>query len=436
MVASGVLTESHRAICKTFPKERNRVKPISGWSRIVGLLVIVAVIAATTSCSAPGTDPVNPQPVLPPTPSPTAACGAAATPPAYTQQYIYFGDLRAGPVLWAFKIDQATGALTEMPWSPMETFNGTLSATMDPTHTYFYLSSRASSTDRLPYTLETYAIPKDDSKPQGRGQVEARASDLNTRFDTRGKFFYQLPRSNIGEMIPWSVGANGIPTQAGPAIPLNVAWPTNYAFKSNGNLVLVAHGTAAEKPIHSEDGIAVYRQNCTTGELTLLKDNIVPDGANFLNAPPYGEFVAGWGSEWPAPRMNFPYRVNSQTGELTLLPDSQVLGLNQTSFDSSGQFAVGRIKPLSGSESVAVFRVDPTQGLVETDRYTFPVFGSGGERILSVPDFELSGTYIYASSSNYLVALKLDRDTGKLSLVPGYPEVRRNTFKPSFIVAR
>jgi 6-phosphogluconolactonase (cycloisomerase 2 family) len=366
----------------------------------------------------------------------TVACGSPAPQPSFTQQYIYFGDLRESPVLWVFKIDQATGALTEMPWSPMETINGTLSATMDPTHKFFYLSSRTTlgTTGRPPVTIETYAVPQDDSKPQNRSSVEAYSSDLTTLFDPQGKLFYQLPRSGIGEMIPWTVDANGTAVQAGDKVPLNVAWPTTYAYKAEGNLVLIAHGTGADKPVHSEDGIAVYRQNCSTGGLTLLKDNVLADGANFLNAPSNGDFVEGWGVE-RVPRLNFPYRVNPQTGDLTLLPDSQVRGLMQTNFDLSGKFAVGRMQEISGSESVAVFSLDPNKGLVETDRYIFPLSNGNEQRILSPPIFDLSGNYIYSSSSDFLVALRLDRNTGKLSLVPGYPEVRRNTFEPSFIVA-
>ena len=40
------------------------------------------------------------------------------------------------PLLNVFKIDPASGALTEMPWSPMSTFNGTISATTDAAGKY------------------------------------------------------------------------------------------------------------------------------------------------------------------------------------------------------------------------------------------------------------------------------------------------------------
>ena len=60
---------------------------------------------------------------------PLSACGSLTTHPSYTQQYLYAGNLWGAPVLTVFKIDASTGALSEMPWSPISTFNGVLSAT-------------------------------------------------------------------------------------------------------------------------------------------------------------------------------------------------------------------------------------------------------------------------------------------------------------------
>lgn len=405
----------------------------------IWLPVVLLASLAWTGCSGLGSEQsatAQPPAVSPPATSlPPPACGSTPAQKSYSQQYFYAGDLWQSPLLWAFKIDPATGALTEMPWSPMETFNGTLSATMDPSRTYLYLSSRApfGLNNQPIVTLETYLVPGDDSKPQSLGHVESSSSDITLQFDPQGKLFYELPRSGVGEMFPWTAGLDGTPVRLGSAVPLNVAWPTTYAYKSVGNLVLVGHGTAIGQPNNSQDGIAVYRQNCATGELTLLKDNIVFDGANFLNASPNGDFVAGWGVEYAVPRMNFPYRVDPKTGELTAL--SQVFGLMQTNFDALGQFAVGRLMTGGESDSVAVFRIDPIKGLVETDRFMLPRFNNDQQRMLSVPIFDLSGKYVYASSGQYLIALKLDRETGKLAPISGYPQVRQNSFKPSFVVA-
>jgi hypothetical protein len=431
----GLLPKAHSV--KVF----SHLQPKTIFLLTAALLVTLGCVGCTgleTDQSGQPAGSQPPQSLLPP-----PACGATPAPKPYTQQYLYAGDLWQSPTLWAFKIDATTGALSEMPWSPMKTFNGTLSATMDPSRTYLYLSSRAPfGLNHQPIvTLETYLIPIDDSEPQSRGYIEARSSDITLQFDPQGKLFYELSRTGPWEMAAWTPGLDGIPVRSGPATPLNVAWPTTYTYKSQGNLVLVGHGTAIGQPNHSQDGIAVYRQSCATGELMLLKDNLLIDevaeagGPNFLNAATNGDLVIAWGAELPVPWFNFPYRVNPVTGVLTSLPDNRIFGLMQTNFDPSGQFAVGRLMTERESDSVAVFRVDPSKGLVETDRFMIPRFNNDQQRILSVPIFELSGSYIYASSSSYLIALKLDRNTGKVIPVAGYPQIRQNSFKPSFIVA-
>ncbi|PYY19584.1 MAG: hypothetical protein DMG62_24480 [Acidobacteria bacterium] len=380
---------------------------------------------------------------------PLSACGSLTTHPGYTQQYLYAGNLWGAPVLTVFKIDASTGALSEMPWSPISTFNGMLSATMDPSDKYLYVSSRAPfGLNHQPITtLETFTIPSDDSQPINRGHIQSGSSDLRLAFDPQGKFFYELPRSNDGQLIPWAVGVDGVPVSAGALIPLSLGWPTTYAFKASGNLVLVGHGTAYEQPLHSQDGVAVYREDCATGTLSLVKNNIFPVanfsafsrdpiGPNFISASTTGDLVVGWYCGVPLPQSNYQYHVDAQTGVLTVIPDSQILGLCETSFDSSGQYAIGRMEHDSGSDSIAVFRVDSVRGLVETDRYTLPLFEGASQRILSSPIFDLSGTFVYANATEYVIALRLDRSTGKLTLVSDYPQARENSFSPLFIVAR
>lgn len=411
----------------------------TSWAATLALLLNSFLPLVLSGCAGgPIQSPLPQQVSLPVQPKGDADfCGASVSVRQFTNEYLYAGDLFGAPQLTVFKIDTNTGALTEMPWSPMQTFNGVLAGTTDASGKYLYLASRAPfGLNHQPIgTLETYGIPADDSMPSNLGYIAANPSDITFALDPQAKFFYMLPRDGTGQ--GWQVtgygpvsGANV--STAGTPTALSVAYPTTYAYKGKGNLLLIAHGTDGTYP---PGGITVYRQNCANGNLDLVKENALPGEAQFLSAPTGGDLIVGW--YCGGPHKGYQYRVDSQTGTVASIPGNPISGLCEVYFDKAGEYAAGAMNDANGFLSVLVlYRVDASRGLVETDRYAFPMFNGSESQTINSVAFDASGSFVYSSSPSYLVALKLDRSLGRLTVVPGYPQARQNNFKPLFIVAR
>ena len=135
----------------------------------------------------------------------------------------------------------------------------------------------------------------------------------------------------------------------------------------------------------------------------------------------------------------YQYHVDTATGKLTSYPNNPIPAPSETGFDIQGEYAVGVVTstpPAGNPDTVAVYRIDISTGLTETNNYTIPPFKGMNQEYSKAATFDAAGKFIFGATDNYLAAFQFDRTNGKMKAIPGYPQPRDNAFQPSFVVAQ
>lgn len=421
------------------PKSRAKAR----WGLLLGAGITLALSGCQGLTTAPPSDSSPPA-----TPSLPASCAVPTLPPV-TQQYLFGIDIMETPNVWAYKIDNQTGALTQMPWSPFQTYNHGTAAAADPSGKFIYIASQAPLFgNNTPQTLETFAIS--DGPPVALDRQEAGYA-LKLDFDPQQKFFYIVdgfrvlnpPNDGKSNSIQaYAPRATGVPERAGEPVLNHAGFGSVYAYKRSGNLLLIAHVTETDQPQHTRNGVSVFRQDCASGRVSFVAENIFPDmPVLFLAAPATGDLVIAWNAS-RNPARAWVYRIDPLTGVLTQRPNGIIEGVQRFNFDDPRQqfgVAVMADDPRFADRfnTVVLYRIDIAQGLVEADRYVQAQLPPGDVYPESgTPIFDRTGNFLYVASTSRLYGFRIDRDLGKLTLLPGFPLTTQTLYYPIFIAAQ
>jgi len=409
---------------------------------LLWLLLTFLVFLVINGCAVGAVDP-------PATNNDTVACGASLGLRPFTAEYLFGADVLGSNNVWAYQINPSTGALTQMPWSPFHTYNAALAATAAPNGTLFYVDAQGalgSPTDTA-QTLETYSLQANGEAPL-RVDMQLAGYSRTLNFDPQGKFLHTLDWQAVLNQVSnpatsfiqaYSTDASGKPHLSGQVTTLNGGITNGYAYKADGNLLVVAFNPIAQ---YGGNGLAVYRENCSEGSTTLLQQQAVnastfghARGPIFMAAPKTGDLAVGWDCGLN-PALTWMFHVDRNSGALTSYSNS-LPGICDLAFDVQDQYAVAvlphDVRYAHPSDTVAIYRIDPTLGLIETDRFQLPQIPNEGPQDISQARFDAGGNFVYASAVG-IYGWKLDRTTGKLTLLPGFPQSAAALYRPLFVV--
>ena len=148
--------------------------------------------------------------------------------------------------------------------------------------------------------------------------------------------------------------------------------------------------------------------------------------------------MLGWNCGLNPPR-SWIYKVNASTGKLLSYPNSPIQGLCGASFDRQNQYAAGLAtdNPLytNNPDTLVIYKLDSTSGLIETDRATLPQV-NGGPQTASMPVFDATGNFIYMPTSGHLYVFSVDRVTGKLTVVPEVTQSPNESYYSLIVVSQ
>ncbi|HZR55741.1 MAG TPA: beta-propeller fold lactonase family protein [Terriglobales bacterium] len=264
----------------------------------------------------------------------------------------------------AFTINQNTGALTEVAGSPFPaTGNGPYKLAMDPQRNFIYVTFSNSD------TVSSYRIDRNTGalKSSGNASVGNGAGAVKT--DPSGKFLY------ISNSI--------------------------------------------------DNTISAFAINWTTGALTTIPGSPFPSGVNPSVFAVSNKFLYLFGGGSEIPKTISGYFIDTSSGALTPVPGSPFPGhgnpANYIAVDAVHNILYQTAAPGGGtfSDSISVFRIDPTSGTISFEDTTAQFQEQNAETLL--PDF--SGRFLYMvdnfdggeNSPSAVGSFAIDPGTGNLS---------------------
>lgn len=393
----------------------NRKAVLSGAS----MLFFLATLAA---CGGRGSDSSS---TSAPPPDNSASAPPPATPavpqrPNNVAGFVY-GVNFSNSVL-AYTIDASTGALSEMPGSPFPAGDGPQDLTIDPSGRFIYVRN-VTSGDVSAYAIDsaTGALSQVPGSPYtGFFQPEQFV------IDPSGKFMYVAsggqPRSGVPAGEPakiWGYSINATTGElsaiAGSPFASPVASRT-FTFNHSGRIVYVVTDHNGSTP-----SIFTYAVNATTGALTQIGTNIPTVGSGPLVITPSGEFAYISNSDSIA-----MYRLDPTTGVPGKI-DADVIVFNSgVILGPSGKFIYAASPQSQDSvPSITVFAIDPATGRLSQiagSPFAFPP-GWADPFTKYYPSFHPSGKFLYLANGGRTGVFAIDPETGAPSEIAGSPFV-------------
>ena len=281
--------------------------------------------------------------------------------------FLYISDFNTGSV-YAYSINQSTGALTPVSGSPfthpsLSGHGGPIA--INPAGTYLFFSNASGTI--VSFTIDAQsgllrpnvALPVNDNNQPGYLLVDSTGNFLiaSNHADSSGRNYSVFSiNSSTGVLIevvgsPFTFGQNTQPEQ----ILLN-----------SGNSVLYA-------ALSNSQQVNAINFNANTGRLTAIQGAPYPAGAMPVSVAFSASGAFLYAGNTGAGTVS-QYSVNTSTGGLLAVKISQVGNPSFLDFDSSGKFL---LMPGKSSGALQIFKVDSTTGVLSTGSTTNLPAGTG-----------------------------------------------------------
>jgi hypothetical protein len=407
-------------------------------------ILVVGTVSLTTGFAGCGSiSSESPAPV--PTPSPAAedACAVPAAPAAFKEQFLIAGDVLESNTFFVYKLDQQTGVLTAMPWSPLLLDGFVMSEAPDAGGNYLYLGVRTGLDSA---NLETFSFPADGSVPVHLDSQPLKADQL--AFDPQQHFLYALRQgfvnSSLDQNIPstlsvFQIGSDHIPRNTNQTLNL-VDRAASFGFKDQGRAMVVSR----EHITSGNTGIAVLNRDCKTGSLTQASETPIPRSL-ILSVPTAGNGVLAYRLCCDPFALSGAQltRYDPSTQSVAAVPNGTLPDTFEAAVDHASDFvvtdAVENPNQLTSvpRDLVKAYRYDSQNlTLVQTDQYQFPPLPGGSAEIPADITFDLNDNFVYVSIHNAIAVFRLDHTTGKITPIPGSPFPAPTLLDPVFVFGR
>jgi 6-phosphogluconolactonase len=340
------------------------------------------------------------------------------------------------PTITEYTVNSSTGALTEIPGSPIAFSNslqsggqsaiafdssgkfGFVTALISGNLSVFGFSVDAATGALAPLASSPFLL---SASPTGTFTV-ARGT-----FDNAGKHFYAPFGSGTGnvKVYDFNAASGALTPNAIPLVSTGGSVPSFPRTHGNGKYLYV--------PNLESGSIAAYTIDAVSGSLSAIVGSPYSTQGNFpvlATVHPSGRFVyAVNGNSFlitPVTANVAAFTVDSSTGILSPIAGSpfSTQGTNQANIPSLCQIDVhGKFLFVnnSGTDLVAVFSIDQNSGaLTQVPGSPFST-GSGSSPSTPVPD--PSGKYLYVPNrgTNSVSAFAIDKISGALTLINTLP---------------
>jgi 6-phosphogluconolactonase len=282
-------------------------------------------------------------------------------------KFLYVSDFNSGSI-FAYSINQSTGALTALSGSPFvfpgHSGNGGPIA-IDPAGKFLYSSSAAGAIVSFTINSQTGVL-----MPSTAQVINDKNQPMFLLVHPSGKF---LIASNHADSSGGGFSVFSIDSTT--AVLTAVSGSPFTFFQNTGpeQIVLNSTGTVLYAALSNSKQVAALDFDSTTGRLTIIQGSPYPAGLlpQRLALLPSGAFLyagnngAGTISE---------YAINASTGALTHDGDVQVVDPTFLDINASGQFLliVGE-----SSNTLSVYKIDATNGSITLSNNTNLPAGSG-----------------------------------------------------------
>ena len=282
-------------------------------------------------------------------------------------KFLYISDFNSGSV-YAYSINQSTGALTAVSGSPFSSpahFGNGGPIAIDPAGKFLFSSNSVGAIVSFTINAQTGVLMP------GVAQVITDSNQpIFLLVDPTGKF---LVASNHADTSGGGFSVFSIDSTTAVLTPVSGSPFTFFQNTGPQQIVLNSSGTVLDAALSNSQQVAALDFDSTTGKLTAIQGSPYPAGLlpQDIALLPSGTFLyagnngAGTISE---------YSVDTSTGELTHKSDVQAGNPTFLDIDSSGQFllVVGE-----SANTLSVYKIDATTGVLTLSNTTNPPAGSG-----------------------------------------------------------
>jgi 6-phosphogluconolactonase (cycloisomerase 2 family) len=265
--------------------------------------------------------------------------------------------------VYGYAIDGATGALTQVPGSPVIATAGSPSIAADPAGRFLFVGDFTSG-DITVFTINqtngSLTVVQGSPFASGIGILE-----MST--DGQGKFLYAV---DGGQVLAFAINQTSGALSGGASF---VSPMGQVEGEKTGKYLLGVVGGNADSHIH------VFGINSQTGaiaEVTGSPFATVTPPSNIV-VHPTGAFVYSFSSSGFAVEG---YQISANTGALTAVAGSPFssVKLDTGEFDQSGKFLFGLGSGNLGFPSFAPYPTDPTTGVMSATTFQTLGFPGGG----------------------------------------------------------
>lgn len=349
--------------------------------------------------------------------------------PTGSYLYVIGGTATAGDAgtLTGYAIDDATGALTEIPGMPIAYPAVAFAMTIDPSGRYLYLSvnSYAPLAPSVDNGLHAYAIDAPTGSLTPLGPPYRFADDTlpaTPALDSTGAWLL-VPNGIAGDVT--RVTSFAVDPNTGALI--HASELPVHAFGND----LIAHPSNNVAYLRLSDGsVSVLAFDPTTGELSQSQNVVLgfgfgiatANGGEYLYVVLNGTNPAPPGGVLPGPGSIASFGVDPTTGELTALPGSPYATGGNTAdglvLDPTGRYLAATN---TGSGNIGQFSIDTGSGqlsLVDGAAVT-PAVGTQPGAIA----FDPSGRFAYLTDAetDSISSYSIDPTTGTLNFLGSQP---------------
>jgi 6-phosphogluconolactonase (cycloisomerase 2 family) len=310
-----------------------------------------------------------------------------------------------------YRINAATGALTQVSGSPFVAVGDCLSIITNFAGTFAYVASTSGITSAYRINAATGSLTSVAGSPFAAGKFP-----IDITVNSAGTFAYEANEGDNTVSVYRINAATGALTQVvGSPFALGAGALTSITVNPAGTFAYVTVDMA----------ILAYRINAITGALTPVAGGqfgsnsiAINSAGTFVYATNPGDESLPAGDPLAAGSVSV-YRINATTGALTEVAGSPfAAGRTPTSVtvNASGTFVyVANI----GDQTISVYRINATTGALT------PVAGSPFYvwRQPQSVNVNLAGTFVYMANTNddSILVYRINATTGALTEVAGSP---------------
>jgi 6-phosphogluconolactonase len=333
------------------------------------------------------------------------------------REFAYVVNNNYGNDFSGYKVDIATGKLTQLPGSPfapgsyVPEYSAINGLALDLKHKFLYSTAAGGITP--PNMILGFSIGAKGALTPLSSPAAVGGAYISLVVDPSNKFLYAAGPTP---------GLNGFSINPTTGLLTSIPGASYYSSALLGNVIIDPTGKFLYVQEFLSGSLEGFQINRSTGALTAIPGSPYAGISGGLAIDPTGRFLYAF-TGIGGVSVN-EYLIDKHTGALTLSPESPFaspLGFAGAAIDPSGNFlyvATNHDLDTAGVNELAGFSIDCNTGAL-TPLKQQPVALSAGPKTLTV---DPSGSYVYVTlNDNTVTGFAIKEKNGALKALPGLP---------------